>query len=46
LPDMDAPQNGHSVASSSRTDCLHDGHVGNAMFDTVYGKVVRFENTP
>ena len=39
LPDIDAPQNGHSVASSSMTDCLQDGHVGKAIFVTVRGKV-------
>lgn len=26
---IEAPQNGQSTASSSRTDCLHDGQVGN-----------------
>jgi len=29
FPLIDAPQNGHSVASSSRTDCLQAGQVGN-----------------
>jgi hypothetical protein len=30
-PFIEAPQNGHSTASSSSTDCLHAGHVGRSM---------------
>ena len=31
LPDIDAPQNGHSATSSSRTDALQDGQLRNSM---------------
>src|SRR5262245_53288168 len=30
-PFIGAPQNGHSTASSSRTDCLHAGQVGRSI---------------
>ena len=33
LPDMDAPQNGQSSTSSSRTDALQDGQLRNSMMD-------------
>jgi signal transduction histidine kinase len=36
-PFMEAPQNGHSVASSSRTDCLQAGHVGRSITLRIQG---------
>jgi hypothetical protein len=38
-PFIAAPQNGHSTASSSSTDCLHAGHVGRSMLPrTLFGR--------